>query len=75
MEQAKQQKELREMKIESDRLYRRRDVEQAFGFSRSTIYRLMDQGLFPKPIRIGPRSVAWEGQALQNYVQSCEVAQ
>jgi len=29
------------------------------GLGRSTLYRRIDSGLFPRPIRIGPRTVAW----------------
>ena len=30
-----------------------------FGLARSTIYRRMSEGTFPKPMRIGERSVRW----------------
>ena len=40
--------------------YLRRDrVEQLTGLSRSSIYCMMQNGEFPKPIRIGRRAVAW----------------
>ncbi|MDR3413430.1 MAG: AlpA family transcriptional regulator [Formivibrio sp.] len=29
------------------------------GLARSTIYLHMDQGIFPKPIKLGPNSVGW----------------
>ncbi|MGR3494070.1 helix-turn-helix transcriptional regulator [Citreimonas sp.] len=38
---------------------RRRDVEDITGLSRSTIYRLMSNGEFPKPIKLTGRAVAW----------------
>ena len=42
------------------RFLRRAAVEQATGLPRSTIYELVSQGKFPKPIKLGgPRSVAW----------------
>lgn len=34
-------------------------VEQATGESRSTIYRKIAKGLFPKPVQIGGERVAW----------------
>ena len=42
-----------------ERLLRRVDVERYCQIGRSTIYRLMREGLFPVPIRIGPRAVRW----------------
>lgn len=40
-------------------LIRRREVERLTALSRSRLYDLMKQGLFPKPVRLGPMSVAW----------------
>jgi prophage regulatory protein len=41
------------------RLLRRKEVERYCQIGRSTIYRLMREGLFPVPIRVGPRAVRW----------------
>ncbi len=41
------------------RVLRRQDVEKATGFPRSTIYRLISEGQFPKPIPISARAVGW----------------
>ena len=38
---------------------RRDDVERATGLPRSTLYDLVQKGRFPKPIKIGARSVGW----------------
>jgi prophage regulatory protein len=38
---------------------RRRQVEIEAGCSRSTIYLRIAQGLWPKPIKLGARSVGW----------------
>ena len=43
----------------NDRLLRREEVEARCGIARSTIYRLMNEGLFPQPLRIGGRTVRW----------------
>ena len=43
----------------NDRLLRREEVEARCGIARSTIYRLMNEGLFPQPLRIGGRAVRW----------------
>jgi prophage regulatory protein len=34
-------------------------VKAESGASRSTIYLRIQQGLWPKPVRLGPRSVGW----------------
>ena len=39
--------------------YRRQEVENFTGLSRSSIYDMMAKGEFPIPVRIGRRAVAW----------------
>jgi len=41
------------------RFLRLRDVMAATGLSRSTIYRRMQRGAFPKSIQLGPRTTVW----------------
>jgi prophage regulatory protein len=38
---------------------RRPKVEEMTGLKRSSIYQYMAAGTFPKPVRLGPRSVGW----------------
>ena len=40
-------------------ILRRRQVEIETGYSRSTIYLRISQGLWPKPVSLGPRAVGW----------------
>ena len=40
-------------------ILRRPAVEQITGLSRSTIYKWMDEGSFPKAVKLGPRAVGW----------------
>jgi prophage regulatory protein len=40
-------------------ILRRSEVERATGLPRSTIYEMMDNGKFPKPVPLGARSVGW----------------
>ena len=51
-----------------DRLLRRREVEQMVGLSRTSIYRLMDSGDFPHPIRVGPRAVRWRLRDIEQWM-------
>ncbi|WP_081856756.1 AlpA family transcriptional regulator [Sphingobium sp. DC-2] len=41
------------------RLLSRPEVEAETRLSRSTIYRQIEAGQFPRPIRVGIRAVAW----------------
>jgi len=43
----------------STRLIRLKEVQNRVGLGRSTIYRWMAQGNFPKPVRLGGHAVAW----------------
>lgn len=40
-------------------------VQDRYGLSRSTIYEEMAAGRFPKPVKIGPRAVAWVDAELE----------
>lgn len=53
-----------------DRLIRRQEVEKLTGLSRSSIYRLIKQKLFPQQVRIGPRAVAWWLSEIRDYLAS-----
>lgn len=55
-------------------LIRRPDVEKATGLRRSTIYAMMAEGSFPKPIRIGKRAVAWRASEVQAWIEAREAA-
>ncbi|MGD9671560.1 MAG: helix-turn-helix transcriptional regulator [Hyphomicrobiaceae bacterium] len=46
------------------------EVTTIVGASRSTIYAWLKQGLFPPPIRIGPRRVAWRTSEIQAWIDS-----
>ena len=47
------------------RLLRRPEVERETGLSRTSIYRQMAEGTFPRPRRIAPRTVAWPAAAIE----------
>jgi prophage regulatory protein len=40
-------------------LMRRKQVEAATGLPRSTLFALVAEGKFPKPVKLGPKSIAW----------------
>lgn len=55
--------------VPRDRLIRLPDVEAATGCKKSTIYLLLKQGQFPKPVRLSARMVAWPESAVLQWVQ------
>jgi prophage regulatory protein len=40
-------------------ILRRPQVQQRTGLSRSTLYQYIKEGVFPRSISLGPRSVGW----------------
>lgn len=42
-----------------ERILRLREVLERTGLSRSMAYALAKDGLFPRPINLGPRAVGW----------------
>ena len=49
------------------RLIKRRAVQQIAPWSTSKLYDKITQGEFPKPVPIGPRSVAWVEDEVLEY--------
>lgn len=50
------------------RLLRRPEVEAITGLSRSSIYAQMEKGDFPKPVKLGPRAVAWPESRIEAWL-------
>ena len=49
-------------------LIRRKEVERQTSLSRSRIYALMQEGLFPDSVSLGPMSVAWVESEVQEWI-------
>jgi prophage regulatory protein len=49
-------------------LLRRKDVQARIGLSRSTIYALISEGKFPKPIPLTGRTVAWTQSSIDQWI-------
>ena len=54
----------------TDHILRRREVEQRVGLSRSTLYRLMDKGEFPKAIKLTAHAVGWKASDIEQWLNS-----
>ncbi|EGX6956817.1 AlpA family transcriptional regulator [Aeromonas hydrophila] len=51
------------------KLIKLKDVTEMTTLSKATIYRLMKQGSFPGPIRLGPKCVAWKQSEIIEWVE------
>lgn len=54
----------------SHNLLRRPAVESRTGLSRSTIYDWMNKGMFPKPVKLGTRLVAWRENDIEAWMNA-----
>lgn len=60
-----------------NRLMRRTELEKAIGLSRSSIYARLDKNsphydpAFPRPIKLGAKTVAWLAGEVDQWVSSC----
>jgi predicted DNA-binding transcriptional regulator AlpA len=50
----------------------RREIEEHYRIPRSTLYRWIAKGLFPTPIKLGPRMVRWRHADLEKWEQERE---
>ena len=50
-------------------LLHRETVEKMTGTPRSSIYRWMSAGEFPRPVKIGPRAVRWRASDIEAWLE------
>ncbi|WP_370211287.1 helix-turn-helix transcriptional regulator [Roseovarius sp.] len=53
----------------TDKILRCREVQEIIGLSRSTIYRMMARGEFPRSQKLGARAVGWRESAINQWVE------
>lgn len=51
------------------RILRLKDVISQTGLARSTVYKYIDAGSFPKPVPLGGRSVGWVESEIQGWIE------
>lgn len=56
--------------LTENRLLRRPEVESLVGLKTSALYANMKAGLFPRPVKIGKRGVAWRSQDIAAFLQN-----
>lgn len=52
------------------RLIRFKEVQHRVGLGRSTIYRWMAEGKFPRPVQLGGYAVAWALEDVESWISS-----
>jgi prophage regulatory protein len=56
------------VKRNPDRLLRLPEVQRLTGLRRSAIYEHMQQGIFPRSVKVGPRAATWSEAAIQAWI-------
>lgn len=54
--------------MDIDRLLRLREVKERTGLGKSTIYRKIAAGTFPKPVSVGGQSVRWRESDIGQWI-------
>lgn len=52
------------------KLIKLRAVQERTTLARSTIYKYMAEGLFPKRVQLGKRNVAWDLEEVESWIRS-----
>jgi prophage regulatory protein len=52
------------------RIIRLQDVKYSTGLGRSTIYKYISEGSFPKPVSLGDRAVGWVESEVMGWVMA-----
>lgn len=55
-----------------DKCVRIKQVAEMVGFSKPTIYRLINKGSFPKPFNISTNCVVWRVSAIEDWIKERE---
>jgi len=50
------------------RIIRLKEVIESTGLARSTIYKYIGEGTFPKPVSLGDRCVGWVCEEVQDWI-------
>lgn len=58
----------------AERIYRLNDLTSMLGLGRSTIYRMMGEGQFPRPIHLTRKTVGWRSSEITAWLEARPVA-
>jgi prophage regulatory protein len=57
-----------------DRLLTMRELTRATSLSRTTVYRMVDEGTLPPPLKIGKSRIAWRASSIARWLAERQVA-
>ena len=58
--------------MDEEELQRKPKVLKRTDLSNSTLYYLIEKGLFPKPVKLGKRTVAWKKSEIDYWIDNLE---
>jgi len=58
--------------MNNEELQRRTKVLKRTGLANSTMYYFIKKGMFPKPVKLGKRTVAWKKSTIDKWIESRE---
>ena len=64
----------RKIAADPDRVVRMGELLRRLQISRATVYRWVDGGKFPRPVRLGERTIGWRESALSAWLSEREAA-
>ncbi len=56
--------------LDMTKILRLPEVLERTGLSRSMLYKLMDQGMFPASVKIGMRATGWVDQEIDEWIET-----
>ena len=56
--------------MKKPRVLRLKEVEKKIGLKKPTIYRMMKEGKFPRPIQLNERAVGWIESGVDKWIES-----
>ena len=59
-------------KVKNEKLLRRPAVLGITALTNSTLYYFMQEGLFPSPVKLGKRTVAWKQSEIDEWINTRE---
>lgn len=51
------------------RILRLPEVIHRTGFKRSSIYQMIQEGRFPRPVKLGARAVGWDSSSIDSWIK------
>ena len=58
------------MSVVEKRTLKREEVLGLVSLSSATVYRMMSQGEFPRPVRVGRRAARWRSEEIEEWLAS-----